>query len=112
MDHFIPHILRQCDTEKPVNGVSNLVLSCSECNRGEEGKFDKIPSTKLLERLFDRNEYLICSHHPLRETLIAQTGSTQAKRQNYLQEVYSCASTYLGSGKNKWQPKAWGSAIF
>lgn len=44
VDHFFPHALRQCDPEKPVNGVANLVLACKDCNRGENGKFDKLPS--------------------------------------------------------------------
>jgi hypothetical protein len=35
----------------------------------------------LLERLSRRNEFLIESHHPLRETLILQTGHTVQARQ-------------------------------
>jgi len=112
VDHFFPHILRQCDNQKPINGVSNLVLSCIECNRGSNGKFDRIPSTKLLERLFNRNEYLITSHHPLRETLISQIGHTSAKRHNFLQEAFNCAALYVGAGKVKWEPSANGDAVF
>lgn len=40
---------------------------------------------KYLERLSRRNEYLIWSHHSLRETLIAQTGATTGKRRDFLQ---------------------------
>ena len=87
VDHFFPHALRQCDPEKPVNGVANLVLACTDCNRGTGGKFDQLPAIELLERLGDRNEYLITSHHPLRETLIVQTGNTVAKRKDYLQDA-------------------------
>jgi len=112
VDHFFPHILRQCDSEKPVNGVANLVLACKNCNRGVGGKFEKIPSLKLLERLFNRNEYLITSHHPLRETLIAQTGNSVQKREHYLQDVYNCSSLFVGAGSTKWEPKAQGSMIF
>ncbi|MDM8545773.1 HNH endonuclease domain-containing protein [Candidatus Venteria ishoeyi] len=111
VDHFFPHMLKSCDTNKPIDGVVNLVLACQECNRGVDGKFDKLPSTTLLERLYDRNEYLITSHHPLRETLIAQTGNTATKRQNYLQEAYNCATLFVGSRK-KWEPKPQGAAIF
>lgn len=111
VDHFFPHILRECDHQKPINGVTNLVLACQECNRGSHGKFDRLPSLPLLERLHQRNEYLITSHHPLRETLIAQTGFTESARQNFLQDAYNCATIYCGSN-SKWQPKQQGSALF
>ncbi len=80
VDHFFPHKLRYCADGKAIDGVSNLVLACQECNRGEGGKFDRLPSLDLLERLHQRNEYLISSHHPLRETLIRQTGLTSKHR--------------------------------
>jgi len=111
VDHFFPHVLRQCDSEKPINGVANLVLSCIDCNRGVEGKFDKLPALALLERLNKRNEYLITSHHPLRETLIAQTGYTAAKRHNYLQDAYDCSILHYGV-KHKWQPIQQGVSTF
>jgi len=65
----------------------------------------------LLERLYNRNEYLITSHHPLRETLIAQTGYTSDRRRDYLQNAYNCSILYYGVTK-KWQPVKQGSAIF
>ncbi|MBE0472322.1 MAG: HNH endonuclease [Methyloprofundus sp.] len=111
VDHFFPHILRQCDAEKPINGVANLVLACTDCNRGVGGKFAQLPSVDLLERLSNRNEYLITSHHPLRETLIAQTGNTADKRRNYLQDAYNCSTLHFGV-KSKWQPMPQGSATF
>ena len=101
VDHFFPHMLKLCDSGKPIDGVANLVLACRDCNRGEQGKFERLPSIPLLERLYNRNEYLITSHHPLRETLIAQTGESTTKRQSYLQDVYNCSSLYLGI-KYKW----------
>jgi hypothetical protein len=111
IDHFFPHDLRKCDPEKPINGVANLVLACIDCNRGENGKFAKIPSVKLLERLHNRNEYLITSHHPLRETLMMQTGLTADKRQQFLQDAYNCSTLHYQINV-KWQPKAQGIAIF
>ena len=111
VDHFFPHKLRACDIQKPVNGVANLVLSCTQCNRGVGGKFDQLPSTELLSRLHRRNEYLITSHHPLRETLISQTGLTEAKRRSFLQDAYTCATLHLAMS-HKWQPAPQGSAIF
>lgn len=111
VDHFFPHVLRQCDAEKPINGVSNLVLACAACNRGQNGKFERLPSIALLERLHTRNEYLITSHHPLRETLIAQSGFTAERRQGFLQDAYNCASLYCGTSQ-KWKPIQQGVATF
>jgi HNH endonuclease len=64
VDHFFPHKLKQQVRGLTVDGVWNLVLSCQRCNRGIDGKFDRIPSIKLLERLHTRNEFFIGSHHP------------------------------------------------
>lgn len=111
VDHFFPHKLRECDIQKPINGVANLVLACPSCNRGQQGKFDRLPSVNLLERLHKRNEYLITSHHPLRETLIAQTGFTEQARRGFLQDAYNCATLTMGSSK-KWEPMSSGIAIF
>lgn len=88
VDHFFPHKLKQSNSHLNLDGVWNLVLSCQICNRGSRGKFDRIPSIKLLERLHTRNEFLIGSHHPLRETLINQTGDTLEKRIGFLSKFY------------------------
>jgi hypothetical protein len=88
VDHFFPHKLKQQNTCINVDGIWNLVLSCNTCNRGTNGKFDRIPSARLLTRLHNRNEFFIGSHHPLRETLIRQTGSTTAERANFLRTTY------------------------
>ena len=50
---------------------------------------------KYLERLSKRNDYLISSHHPLRETLMNQTGKTEADRHLFLQSMYNLAKEYL-----------------
>ncbi|QEP43388.1 hypothetical protein D5085_09795 [Ectothiorhodospiraceae bacterium BW-2] len=105
VDHLFPHKLKRCDDGKPIDGVANLVLACTDCNRGAQGKFDQIPALPLLERLHTRNEYLIRSHHPL------QTGASREKRQNYLQDAYNCATVFTGSWQ-KWQPRAEGVAVF
>ena len=67
-----------------IDGVWNLVLACSTCNKGVQGKFARLPSLALLYRLNTRNEYLIESYHPLRETLMQQTGETAGERQRFL----------------------------
>lgn len=109
VDHFFPHRLKVCADGKPVDGVANLVLACKECNRGTNGKFDRIPSVRLLERLHKRNEYLISSHHPLRETLMLQTGLNEKQRQQFLQAAYDCSSLAI---VHKWEPKSCGSGAF
>jgi hypothetical protein len=63
VDHFFPHRLKGFSVADPVDGVWNLVLGCQTCNRGVEGKFDRLPDVPYLERLHRRNEFLIDSHH-------------------------------------------------
>ena len=63
----------------PVDGVWNLVLACARCNNWHE-KSDRPPHSRYVERLNTRNEYLISSYHPLRPTLMAQTGETPEDR--------------------------------
>ena len=88
VDHFFPHILKQADFGPIVDGVWNLVLACQSCNRGVDGKFDRLPTERLLQRLHSRNEYLIGSNHPLRETLIAQTGFDEGRRRGFLRDMH------------------------
>lgn len=87
VDHFYPHMLKPYIPEVNLDGVWNLVLSCKECNRGAGGKFERVPEPTYLERLSRRNEYLISSHHPLRETLIRQTGESPVIRTQFLRHV-------------------------
>jgi hypothetical protein len=97
VDHFLPHtlIVRARPEECNLNGVWNLVLSCQECNRGADGKFMRVPKLEYLERLHRRNSYLIDSHHPLRETLMLQTGATQPERRRFLQKRYDWAKSLV-----------------
>jgi hypothetical protein len=102
VDHFLPHtLLVRGDIEANLNGVWNLVLACRECNRGEKGKSARVPKLKYLERLHQRNKYLIESHHPLRDTLISQTGVTESSRRQFLQQQYSKAKALL---VHEWAP--------
>lgn len=107
VDHFLPFMLNH--SLNNLDGVWNLVLACQTCNRGHQGKFARIPSTKLLQRLHDRNEYFINSHLPLRETLIRQTGNTPALRHNFLQQHWQTAKETLF---HIWEPVAQGDGIF
>ncbi len=107
IDHFFPWMLS--DTMTNLNGVWNLVLACRECNRGEGGKFARIPSRLLLQRLHRRNEYFIGSHLPLRETLIQQTGRDQNSRRTFLQRQYWAALNRL---IHEWSPEIIGEPCF
>jgi hypothetical protein len=89
VDHFFPHVAgrRGAALEAHLDGIWNLVLACRDCNRGVNGKSARVPDGSYLERLERRNNYLIDSHHPLRETLVAQTGSTAAGRARFLRQT-------------------------
>lgn len=100
VDHFFPHTL-QGSVQTNLDGVWNLVLACKRCNRGESGKFARIPELKLLERLHKRNSFFINSHHPLRETLINQTGKTEQDRIAFLKSMDQIAINLL---IHRWQP--------
>ena len=102
VDHFFPHKLKQAGFGSIIDGVWNLVLSCKDCNRGVKGKFERLPSQNLLLRLFQRNEFLIASHHPLRETLLLQTGLLVSKRKEFLNHFYQKSKGLL---IHEWEPK-------
>ncbi|WP_211830830.1 HNH endonuclease domain-containing protein [Kistimonas asteriae] len=105
VDHFFPWCIRH---DLPaINGIWNLVLACTDCNRGEGGKFERVPALSLLERLHARNEYFINSHLPIRETLIKQTGKTELQRQQFLQSCYGVAKTQI---IHTWRPKPKGGS--
>lgn len=102
-------MLRASISDGNINGVWNLVLACRNCNRGENGKWDQIPSAPLLGRLHVRNEYLIHSHHPLRETLIQQTGTKTAERAAFLQKMHSAARELR---IHVWEPEQRSRSVF
>ena len=101
VDHFIPHSMKPV-MGNVVDGVWNLVLSCTDCNRGTDGKFERLPALLYAELLHQRNESLIGSHHPLRETLINQLGNTTEKRLSKFQTYYDTAKQHL---IHTWFPK-------
>jgi 5-methylcytosine-specific restriction endonuclease McrA len=113
VDHFFPHALKSSGIAHPidkvwnVNGVWNLVLACPSCNLD---KSDRLPSKKLVERLHDRNEFLINSDHPLKETLEQQTGKKELKRHKFLIDTYEAARLPLGF--SQWEPEPRGIPTF
>ena len=102
VDHVIPHMLGVLDLSLNLNGVWNLVLACSTCKRGIGGKLACVPEPRLMERLARRNTFFVESHHPLRETIIAQTGRTELERLKHLERVYKIAKDHLN---RVWRPE-------
>lgn len=109
VDHFYPHVLKAVSSKLNIDGIWNLVLACPQCNRGIEGKFARVPATKYLSRLQKRNEFLISSHHPLRETLVAQTGASEQDRASYIREIDKLAINAL---IHRWETKPEGKEVF
>ena len=103
VDHFFPHALKLAGGFEEVDRIWNLVLSCRTCNRGQDGKFMSIPADDLVKRLHLRNEYYIGSHHPLRETLIKQTGSVEPDRRSFIGNFLQRAHRALPG--QRWEPK-------
>lgn len=102
VDHFLPHTILPFGIVPNIDGIWNLVLACADCNRGPDGKFARVPELRFLERLHDRNEFLITSHHPLRETLMLQTGATEPERRGHLQTAWTEARNIL---IHTWRPR-------
>ncbi len=109
VDHCFPHILQRYRQDVNLDGIWNLVLSCEKCNHGTGGKSSLAPAAKYLTRLLTRNEFLINSHHPLRETLMNQTGKTEEARIAFLSEMNQFARSYL---IHTWETKEIGEAAF
>ena len=100
VDHFLPHSHVNEHYPANINGVWNLVLSCRECN-GLSGKGARTPDLDYLDALFQRNEFYIESKHPLAETIVNQTGSSQEKRKHFLQYHYNVSAN---CSIHKWEP--------
>jgi len=109
VDHFLPFDLKKKNILNSVDGIWNLVLSCKDCNRGREGKFNRVPAKSLLERLDQRNEYYISSHDPLRDTILVQTGKSEKGRRSFLQHNFNLAKSYL---IHEWSPPAKDTGVF
>ena len=83
------------------DGVWNLVLACRRCNRGEGGKGMRVPRPRLIARLHERNNWLVDSHHPLRETVMTQTGADAEARASFLRARQRLA---LDALLHEWEP--------
>lgn len=83
----------------PIDGVRNLVLTCHRCGNSHE-KTNRPPHLRYVERLHRRIEFLIASQHPLRPTLIAQTGASPADRALTLRRAHGEA--LAGGVRSPW----------
>jgi 5-methylcytosine-specific restriction endonuclease McrA len=77
----------------------NLVLACARCNSWHE-KSNRPPHERYVQRLSVRNEFLIASYHPLRPTLIAQTGASQSERSATLKRALD--EVTVGGVRSAW----------
>lgn len=82
VDHVIPYSVLQH------NKPWNLVLAHCSCN---QNKSDNIPPEYYIKHLIIRNEFLIQSGHPLKETIIKDTGKTPMEREAFIRHQYKYA---------------------
>ena len=101
VDHFFPHMLMARGVLVDLDEVWNRVLACAECNRGASGKFHRLAHDDYLEALWNRNERLIGSHHPLRESIMKATGRTSNARSEFRRSVHARATEFA---RGDWRP--------
>jgi 5-methylcytosine-specific restriction endonuclease McrA len=73
VDHFIAHSYFKSTSLFQINpdGIWNLVIACKACNRGAQGKFDKIPSLNYQNKIINRNLLFTEEHrHSLKNTIL------------------------------------------
>jgi 5-methylcytosine-specific restriction endonuclease McrA len=100
VDHVLPFMLAKYNSVfADINGVWNLVLACQSCN---SSKSDLIPDIQFIQKLHERNNYFVDSHHPLRETILYQTGHTPTIRVAFLQDRYTKAKEIYPT---EWRPR-------
>lgn len=93
VEHVLPWVLLTRRWSGPdLDAVWNLVLSCQPCN---SAKLGRAPHESWMPWLEGRNEDLIASNHPLRETLMTQTGNTPDHRHAMLRAAYATVTEML-----------------
>lgn len=86
VDHVIPRTTVQSDE------IWNLVLSHADCNLS---KSDNVVAKSYIQNLIDRNEGLISSNHPLKDTLIREIGSKPRLREKRIWDIYGLARAQI-----------------
>jgi hypothetical protein len=89
VDHLLPFSSAVRGAAVDVDGVWNLVLACGPCN---SAKWAFLPARRYLDQLAARNNWLVQSNHPLRETIMATTGATAAQRDSCYADAYQAVS--------------------
>jgi len=98
VDHVIPYQAIKH------NQIWNLVLSHEVCN---EDKLDFIISPKFIEKLKDRNEFVIKHDLPWKQLLKKDLGNTQQQRSKKVDKEYSYAKRKIirtWRGRNNYDP--------
>ena len=78
-------------------------MACKQCNSFSE-KGARLAAKEFLAKLARRNEYLIESNLPIKETIIAQCGRTPTARKDFLNKRY-LACIDISNTKVPWSPK-------
>ena len=93
VDHVLPFVLMTRGWEDgDLHQVWNFVLACYACN---SAKRDRPPVARWMPWLERRGEFLIASHHPLRETLIRQLGPDPRQRHDTLARRHTEATRMI-----------------
>jgi len=101
VDHVFPFSLQDHSHEfNDVDKVWNLVLTCKTCNLA---KSNRIPDKKYIEELNKRNSFYVESHHPLKETVMNQTGNDSSSRALFLSNYYLKAVNLFNT--EPWKPE-------
>jgi 5-methylcytosine-specific restriction endonuclease McrA len=99
VDHVLPFVLMTRGwLDGDLHQIWNLVLACYECN---SAKRDLPPDKEWMCWLEERNEHLITSHHPLRETLSTQLGQDATLRREALARRHTAATEMI---RSTWKP--------
>jgi len=104
VDHFLPHsyATRIELLGANINGVWNLVISCKECNRGSQGKFNAPADKTYFEKLLRRNLFFTEEHkHSLKNSVLLSLGvKTTFELTSKMNLLYKNTEIVVG-----WKPK-------
>ncbi len=104
VDHFLPFSFLNKFDIRPLkaNGIWNLVVACKDCNRGENGKFDKPPSKLYFNKLLKRNILFTEEHrHSLKNSiLISMSANNSIEVTRKMNELIS-----IFGNIEPWEPK-------
>jgi 5-methylcytosine-specific restriction endonuclease McrA len=91
---------------KEVDRIWNLVLACERCNRQKSSNLpNKDQNSKFpnyLKKLHDKNNALIRSPLPLKESIMQDTGLTETDRVSFLDRTYN---KLFSIKPYPWEPK-------